>query len=441
MEKSKGQKWKNSILWTSGALSSGLCYLLISQLTYALTESYAMSAMSVGMIFMASRLFDGITDFIAGNIIDRTHTKWGKARIYDLAQIIAWFFVVLCFSVPSGLSEIGKIIFVFLMYNLYTSVFSTFSACANTVRLKRSLDEEGRIHAISVSGVAASLFATVISIALPLLIGKFGNQPYGWTIIALIFAVPNCLLSLIRFIFLPEKYTDDEKEAKKEQIGIIESVKLLITNKYAIILLIMTLFRALIVTATGSAGTYYFTYVYGDVTAASIPAMVSMITVFAAALLPVLVKKLGNKKTVMYALILGIAAFLLRYLMPTNLIWYTLMNLVTTTSTLPISYLGDVMLIDAMEYGRWKNGKTPEGVYASVRSISDKLGLGFGSAVMGIILQSGALAGGGYTAASIQFLNNGFPAFGWFICVVVLLFYDLDKKMPQVKKELAEREA
>lgn len=210
---------------------------------------------------------------------------------------------------------------------------------------------------------------------------------------------------------------------------------------YAIIILLVTLIRALIVTATGSAGTYYFTYVYGDVTAASIPGMASLFMVFAVAFMPMLVNKVGNRKTVMYALIIGIAAFLLRYLMPTNLIWYTVWSIVTGISTLPVSYLGQVMLIDAMEYGRWKNGKTPEGVYASVRSISDKLGLGFGSAIMGIILQSGALDGGGYSTTSIQFLNNGFPALGWFICIVVLLFYDLDKKMPQVKKELAEREA
>ena len=62
-------KWMNSLLWTLGSSSPAICYVLIAQLTYALTESYSMSAFSVGMIFLCSRVFDGITDFIAGAIV------------------------------------------------------------------------------------------------------------------------------------------------------------------------------------------------------------------------------------------------------------------------------------------------------------------------------------------------------------------------------------
>ena len=79
----KRSKFLNSLLWTSGTIGGGVIYLLTAQLSFALTESFSMSAIYVGTVFLVSRIFDGITDFIAGNIIDRTHTKLGKARIYD----------------------------------------------------------------------------------------------------------------------------------------------------------------------------------------------------------------------------------------------------------------------------------------------------------------------------------------------------------------------
>lgn len=435
----KRSNFLNSLLWTSGTIGGGVIYLLTAQLSYALTESFSVSAIYVGTVFLVSRIFDGITDLIAGNIIDRTHTKWGKARIYDLFMIIAWVFLIFCFSVPEKFSEIGKVVFVFVMYNMYTSVFATFAGCAETVRLKRSLDEDGRIHAVSFSGVVVSLLSAVVSIVMPILISIYASQPGGWTRIALYFAVPCSILAVIRFLFLPEQNVEEE-QAKEKKVSFWKSAKLVLSNKYAIIIMICTMIQALVATTSSSMSVYYFTYVYGDVAAAAIPGFVSILVLLAIGLMPKLVAKWGKAKTIMYSLILGIAGSLLRYLMPTNLIWYTFCSMLNGLGGLPLVYLTQLMLIDAMQFGKWKNGVAPEGVYSSVRNVANKIGLGVGAGLMGLILQMGSLAGGGYTQASIKFLNNGYAAVGWAIAVVALIFYDLDKKMPQVNQELAERD-
>ena len=286
----KRSKFLNSLLWTSGTIGGGVIYLLTAQLSYALTESFSVSAIYVGTVFLVSRVFDGITDLIAGNIIDRTHTKWGKARIYDLFMIIAWVFLIFCFSVPEKLSEIGKVVFVFVMYNMYTSVFATFAGCAETVRLKRSLDEDGRIHAVSFSGVVVSLLSAVVSIVMPILISVYASQPGGWTRIALYFAVPCSILAVIRFLFLPEKNVEEE-QAKEEKVSFWKSAKLVLSNKYAIIIMICTMIQALVATTSSSMSVYYFTYVYGDVAAAAIPGFVSILVLLAIGLMPKLVAK------------------------------------------------------------------------------------------------------------------------------------------------------
>ena len=53
-------------------------------LIYFYTNVVGISAGAVGMIMLLSRVFDGFSDVLMGTIIDRTHSKYGKARIWIL---------------------------------------------------------------------------------------------------------------------------------------------------------------------------------------------------------------------------------------------------------------------------------------------------------------------------------------------------------------------
>lgn len=53
-------------------------------LTYFYTNVVGISVGAVGMILLLSRVFDGFSDVLMGTIIDRTHSKYGKARIWIL---------------------------------------------------------------------------------------------------------------------------------------------------------------------------------------------------------------------------------------------------------------------------------------------------------------------------------------------------------------------
>ena len=57
-------------------------------LVYFYTNVIGLSAGIVGMIMLASRAFDGVSDVIMGTIIDRTHSKYGKARVWILRLVI-----------------------------------------------------------------------------------------------------------------------------------------------------------------------------------------------------------------------------------------------------------------------------------------------------------------------------------------------------------------
>ena len=55
----------------------GLCSTL---LTFFYTDYVGVSAALVGIIFLITRIFDGVSDIIMGFITDRTKSKYGKAR-------------------------------------------------------------------------------------------------------------------------------------------------------------------------------------------------------------------------------------------------------------------------------------------------------------------------------------------------------------------------
>lgn len=49
------------------------------------TDAVGISMGAVAMILMITKITDGVTDIIMGMIIDRTHTRLGKARPWVLA--------------------------------------------------------------------------------------------------------------------------------------------------------------------------------------------------------------------------------------------------------------------------------------------------------------------------------------------------------------------
>jgi Na+/melibiose symporter-like transporter len=178
-----------------GAASASMSYVIVSQLTYCLTDSYAMSAVLVGTIFLVSRIFDGITDVLAGFIIDKTHTKWGKARPFDLFCIPLWLILILCFNVPE-FQTAGKVVWVFLTYNLCQSVCYTFVTVSQTVRVRRSFQEDVRSKALAVAGIVSAVCSTVAGILCPMLIALGNAFKYLFKVNVVGLAVCACASSI-----------------------------------------------------------------------------------------------------------------------------------------------------------------------------------------------------------------------------------------------------
>lgn len=129
------------MLWNSRMISTSIYVLMSAFLMNYCTDILQISPAYVSIILVVSKLVDGVTDATAGFIVDRTQTKWGKGRPYEIFIVALWLCTWLMFSCPTGFSEIVKCVWIFIMYTLVNSICYTFLNANGTVYMVRAFQE------------------------------------------------------------------------------------------------------------------------------------------------------------------------------------------------------------------------------------------------------------------------------------------------------------
>lgn len=435
------------LAWSTRGFSLGVNSLLLMQATYYATQSLGLSAGLVGTLFLVSKVFDGVTDLIAGFIIDKTHTKLGKARPYELFLIPTWILTVIFFSTPASLGTTGKIVWVFVLYVLIQAICVTFLSASETSFLARSTtDDSLRARALTVAGILAMLVPTFASIMLPQLIAKWGSQPGGWTKIILVYAVPLTIIGMFRFIFIKEIDTDESVGAqKKDDITLKEGLKAIAQNKYLFLFVGATFFCAVFNNLNSGIGTYFFQYITGDIGKMSVISMLGLLTPFTLVIFPLAVRKGNAMNFVRFGLVLAIVGCAVKYFAGANMVLIfigSLLMMIPGASMLQM--IGSMFMIQCMDYGEWKTGVRVEAMMNSVNGFASKVGGGIASGLLGVMMGAAGFVSGAETqsASALTAIRMGYsivPAILCIIMLVILHFYDLEKKQGEIRADLAER--
>lgn len=120
MEEKKYLKWYNKVGYGSGDIAGNVVYaFLTSFVMIYLTETVGLASGIVGTLIAFSKLLDGFTDVFFGSLIDKTHSKLGKARPWMLYGYIGCAVtLVACFAVPTSLGKTAQYTWFFLAYTL-----------------------------------------------------------------------------------------------------------------------------------------------------------------------------------------------------------------------------------------------------------------------------------------------------------------------------------
>lgn len=120
MEDKKYLKWYNKVGYGSGDIAGNVVYALLSAFVMVfLTDTIGLNAGIVGTLIFVSKFFDGISDIFFGSLIDKTHTKMGKARPW---MFYGYFGCALCliaiFCIPVDMGQTAQYAW-FLLHTLY----------------------------------------------------------------------------------------------------------------------------------------------------------------------------------------------------------------------------------------------------------------------------------------------------------------------------------
>ena len=438
------------LAWSSRGVSASINVILLGYITYYCTDLLGLNPAIVGAILLGSKVVDAITDLIAGFIIDKTNTRWGKGRPYELFVIFLWIFTVMIFNIPD-IGKTGQYVYVFILYVLINAVCATALGGVDAVYMARAIkSQNNRIKVMTINGVLVMFIAIAFNIIFPQIISGLGATKEGWFTIALYIGIPLALIGLLRFFLIKEikdetvvKTGNSKIEKKEESLKFTTMIKLLGKNKY-IFIIIALMFITNISNGLGPAATYYFKYMMGDIGLLSIASMTSLTVPLMLVIFPLLSRKLGTSKILQVFTFIGIIGIVIRTVGGTNMVTILVGGLFSGLASIPISMMINTYLIDCMDYGEWKTGTRIEGSLASVVNFAGKLGSavasGFVGLVMGLAGYDGALSVQSDVAnVAIVGLYNFFPLVLLIIMFILSLMYNMDKIRPQMVEDLEKK--
>ena len=442
MQEKKYLKWYHKVGYGSGDIAGNCVYALLTAfMMIYLTDTIGLSMGIVSTLIAASKIFDGVSDFFFGRMIDKTHTKMGKARPWMLWPYIGCAItLVACFSIPTAWGQTAQYIFFFLSYTLLNAVFFTANNIAYaslTALITKNTSE--RVQIGSFRFIFAFATKIVIEAVTIFAVGWLGGGVVGWRMIAIIYAIVGLITntySVFSVKELPEADEEmDEEREEEHKLTFLQSFKVLLKNKYYVIICASYILTQLYASVIGM-GTYYAKYILGNEEIFSTLSLAINITmVVALTVLPFVIKKLGG----MYKL--NIWGYVLAALGRVGVMVAAymgnlpLMIAFTAVSTIGIAPLqGDLnaLIASCSEYTTMTTGHRLEGMMYSCSSLGIKIGGALGTAISGWLL-----AAAGYvenaavqTSSAINMLNFLYLWMPVILCAAVgflLVFLRVEK--------------
>ncbi|WP_278321056.1 MFS transporter [Lachnoclostridium edouardi] len=217
------------------------------------TDVLGISATVAGLIFMGSRVFDGLNDIAIGYISD----KYGHYKRWILFGSIATAIAFIIMFTRFNLSPQKQIIFALAAYCFWTLMYTCYAIPFNTFASTMSQNTEERTLLNSIRFAIVAVPSLIISIATPYLkSGTQGNNSTYGTI-AVILAVIATLCTIICVLGIVERA---KAPVAREKVSVREYFKAIFANKQLLVVSGAFFCRTLGYYIYTSSMTYYFNY-------------------------------------------------------------------------------------------------------------------------------------------------------------------------------------
>ena len=400
----------------------------------------------VALIFLGIKIWDAVNDPLFAFIFDRVKFKKEKCLPWlRIAVALIPVVTILLFSIPGGMSETGKLIWFGVAYLLWDTVYTLTDVPAYAMLNTMTDNLQERNVLLSVNRVFSGGGVVLYGTVLPLLISeKVGMSASLAVAIMAIFSaatmVPLCVNCKER------NYKPEEEDAS---FSPAQMMRYLGKNKY-----LLTYYGGYMATdalKTSAAVTLFVSfYLFGDSTFAIVLNILNMVPgVFAAMLMPTILKRFDKFKTLFWCnivnILLGLVIYFAGY---ENKTFFLIMTCIRCIPMSVVGILAFMFTPDCAEYGQFKSGISAKGITFAIQTFSVKITGAISSALALFLL--GCFSWISVEAESFAQLEalgiqqsaaglNGLwivyalvPVIGMMVSTVFYLFYKLNDKDVQI---------
>lgn len=429
------------IFYGCGAAGGNIMSTLLATFLLAYyTDTALINAAAIGTMFVISRLLDGVTDVIMGSIVDKTHTKIGKTRLWIIISApLMCIGIILILNVPRGWSGALKLAYAYVTYIFLNAGAYTMFGIAHTALLARmTRDHKERNTTSVVSSICNNLAGLVAGTAMTAMQMKF-----GWGLTSVILGIAACTLILIPGLTIKERIGMSEDGIEKDKIiPMNKQLSAVLKNRYFHLALIMGALTLLMNANAIGSQIFYCNIVINEpqfmMQLMSIGQLPGILILF---VMPWFANRFSKRSFMLIGTTMLIIGFAILGFAGKNHALILTGTILRSLGAGPIFAGIYAFIADACDYGEWKTGIRSEGLMSASQSIGSKLGIGFGSALTGWILASVNYnpTVKQQSDAVINAITFDFSWMGVIISAVLficIMFMDVERYLPEIRRSL-----
>jgi GPH family glycoside/pentoside/hexuronide:cation symporter len=435
--------------WASGTfgvaiLSNGVAGLMLVYLTTIV----GIAGWVAGLILMVAKLYDVVSDPVAGWLSDRHRSPAGRRRPFLLlGAFVNAVALILLFTVPVHGNKPVVWLYVLIVNVIYTTGYSIYNVplLAMAPEMTEGYDERSVLQGWRV--MFSSLGTAVTSIGTGAILGVLGHRtgPGGRVVNgASDYAILAALFAVLTFAGMIIGWAGTRRARFTEQVRSSASWRAQTASFFAnraALIIIGVKSAQLIGIASTSAATFFMLIYVLKLSPAVLPALGLPVLIVSFIVTPVLArlsKVIGKRGGYLIgALSTGVAALSWVLARPGEPIYFLMLRGAVTGVAFSANVMFAMsMLNDAMEMDALRTGLRREGLYSALYSFVEKFGYAVGPAAVGAALSlAGFDATRSVTAANAASVRQAallgvayIPAGCAVVAVILLAFYRLDRK-------------
>ena len=392
----------------------------------------------------------------AGQIIERTKTKAGKARPWILlSSVLLALTCVFMFSAPFD-DKTLKMVFTAVSYNLFYAVAYPLYNTANSTLIPVSTrNSKQRGLLASATNVAGLAVMGTGSMVFPVLLGLLvkENTPAGtaqtyWFVLFLIVGAVTFTACLLQYYFTRERVTEESSFAVRVKLPVKKQIKAVISDKFWWIIIVfylvfhfsgaiknlsMTYFCARIVD-----NTFWGANLDANTAAGMTQTLLAVLGAIPMAAAVVFVWPLSNrfgKRIITFAgMAVGVIGGVIAGIFCDNVIAVAFGVALKCLGSAPASYMILAMISDSLDHIEAKHGFRCDGFTMSIYSSIMVSATPVGQAIFN------GISGSGTNAAAITVSYIWIETIAYAFCGALIIFFAVEKYLAKDQSAIKERQ-